>query len=182
MSVDDKWLREWEAIMKRIESINASLWQGAGIILILSIGAISLLGWDAPSSLADLVAVVIAGVVSMAILVVWWFIFHRWIYLQGLYNYRAREIEQYLDLRFNTYARLLEYWQSSTMSDISISKERLKEKDPRAYSQLEHFWDTQKKRRFVHATIRTMLRWLTIILVISWLLFVILQSIAYSCP
>lgn len=182
MAVDDKWLREWEAIMRRIESIDARLWQGAGILLVISIGGISLLGWNPPRTLADFVFALVAGLVSVAILVAWWFIFHRWIHLQRLYSYRAREIEQCLDLRFNTYARLLEYWESSAMPDISISKKRLKEKAPDAYSQLESFWDQQKKVRFVHARIRTMLRWLTIILVTAWLLFVILYSVAYFCP
>lgn len=182
MAVNERWLREWEAIMRRIESIDARLWQGAGILLVLSIGGISLLGWNTPKTLADFIFALIAGLVSIAILVVWWFIFHRWIYLQGLYSYRAREIEQRLDLRFNTYARLLEYWGSSAKPDISISKKQLKEKAPDDYSRLESFWGQQKKVRFAHFTIRTMLRWLTFILVIAWLLFVILHSIAYFCP
>ena len=109
MATDDKWLREWEAIMRRIESIDARLWQGAGILLVLAIGGMSLLGWNPPNSLADLVVVFVTGLLSISILVVWWFIFHRWIYLQGLYVYRAREIEQLFDLRFNTYAYILEY-------------------------------------------------------------------------
>jgi len=182
VAVDDTWLREWEAIMRRIESIDARLWQGAGILLVISIGGISLLGWNPPRTLADFIFALVAGLVSIAILVAWWFIFHRWIYLQGLCSYRAREIEQYLDLRFNTYAHLLEYWESSTMRNISISKKRLKEKAPDDYSQLESFWDKQKKVRFVHTTIRTMMGQLTIILGIAWILFLILYGIAYFYP
>ena len=178
MVVNDKWLHEWEAIMKRIESIDARLWQGAGILLVLSIGGISLLGWNTPNTLAGFIFALVAGFVSIAILVVWWFIFHRWIYLQGLYSYRAREIELRLDLRFNMYARLLEYWESDR-PDISTSKKQLKEKAQDDYSQLESFWNQQKMVRYGHFTIRTMLRWLTYILIIAWLLFVILHSIAY---
>lgn len=71
MAVDDKWLREWEVIMRRIESIDARLWQGAGILLVISIGGISLLRWNPPTTLADLVFALVAGLVSVAILVAW---------------------------------------------------------------------------------------------------------------
>lgn len=183
MAVDDKWLREWEALMRRIESIDARLWQGAGILLILSIGGISLLGWNPPSSLADFVFALVTGLLSVAILAVWWFIFHRWIYIQGLCSYRAREIEQRFDLRFNIYAHLLEYWESSKrLKDISTIKKRLNGKDPEAYSQLEIFWNQQEKRHYVHTRIRTLLCWLTGILIIAWVLFVILYSIECFYP
>jgi len=53
---------------------------------------------------------------------------------------------------------------------------------PDDYSQLESFWDKQKKVRFVHTTIRTMMDQLTIILGIAWILFLILYGIAYFYP
>jgi hypothetical protein len=173
-------LREWEAIMRRIESIDARLWQGAGILLVISIGGISLLGWNTPQTLADFVIVVIASLVSLAILFVWWFIFHRWIYLQGLYSYRAREIEDSLDLRFNIYARLLEHWASPSI--IGSDKNKLKVRDGKAYDRLEDFWKKQREKHFVHKTIRTALRWLTFVLAGSWFIFIIFYTIAYFHP
>jgi hypothetical protein len=175
--VTSNWLHEWEAISKRIESIDARLWQGAGILWVISIGGISILGWNPPKTIGDFTIVVIAGLVSLAILFVWWYIFHRWIYLQGVYSYRAREIEEKLDLWLNRYARLIEHWESEEAE--SLGKSELREKDRAAYDKLQRFNDEQAKKRFVHFTIRNALRALTIILAIGWLLFMALYGIAY---
>ncbi|MBE9501661.1 MAG: hypothetical protein KAX23_04970 [Dehalococcoidia bacterium] len=72
--------------MKRIESIDARLWQGAGILLVISIGGIALLGWTPPKTKADFLSAMAAGVFSILVLVVWWYIFHRWIHLQRIYS------------------------------------------------------------------------------------------------
>jgi len=174
---NSKWLREWEAISRRIESIDARLWQGAGILLVMSIGGILILGWNPPKTMVDFILVVVVGLVSFVILFVWWFIFHRWIYLQGIYSYRAREIEERLNLWFNRYARLMEYWESEEAE--SLGKSELREKDRAAYNKLQQFHDKQVKRHFVHFTIRNALRALTIVLAIGWLLFIALHGIAY---
>jgi hypothetical protein len=180
MAVDEKWLREWEAIMNRIESIDARLWQGAGILLLLSVGGISLLGWDPPISRADLIFAVGSGVFSLLVLAVWWFIFHRWIHLQRIYSYRAREIEAELELRLNRYARLFEYWEAETA--VGLDKKEFKEKDPVAYDRFERFWESQHKRRFSHLTIQWSLRLLTLILVVAWVAFVLVHAAGLFWP
>jgi len=176
----DSLLREWEAIMRRVESIDARLWEGAGILLVISIGAISLLGWDPPVTKADFIFVFGAALFSILVLIAWWFIFHRWVHLQRIYSYRAREIEDKLDLRLNRYARLFEYWESKTVVDLG--KDELKDKDPIAYDHLQNFWENQRKKRFSHVTIQWSLRSLTAILVVAWILFTTLYGIAYFLP
>jgi hypothetical protein len=178
--VDEKKLREWEAIMSRIESIDARLWQGAGILLILSIGGISLLGWDSPITKADFTFVLGAGLFSIVILVVWWFIFHRWIHLQRIYSYRAREIEEELDLRLNRYARLFQYWQKETT--IDLGKSEFREKDRAAYDRFQNFWKNQRKRRFSHVTIQWSLRLLTLILIVAWTVFILIHAAGLFWP
>ena len=84
--------------------------------------------------MVDFILVVVVGLVSFVILFVWWFIFHRWIYLQGVYSYRAREIEEKLNLWFNRYARLIEHWESEEAE--SLGKSELREKDHAAYDKL----------------------------------------------
>ena len=138
---------------------------------------ISILGWNPPKTMGDFILVVVSGLVSLAILFVWWCIFHRWIYLQGIYSYRAREIEEKLNLWFNRYARLIEHWESEEAE--SLGKSELREKDRAAYDKLQQFRDKQVKKHFVHFTIRNALRALTIILAIGWLLFMALYGIAY---
>jgi len=177
LETGDKWLHEWEGIMRRIESIDARLWQGAGILLVISIGGISLIGWNPPKTMADFIFVVVAGLVSLAILVTWWFMFHRWIYLQAIYSYRAREIEDKLDLRFNRYARLLAHWES--LQTLDLGKDELKKKDPDAYGRLEDFWKKQKKET---TTIQAALEWLTYVLGSAWVIFTALYTIAYFWP
>jgi len=173
-------LREWEAIMRRIESIDARIWQGAGILLVISIGGISLVGHNNHDTLADFLFVVFVGLVSIIILTVWWFIFHRWIHLQRLYSHRAREIENILDLRFNRYAFLLEYWKSSTATK---DKSKLEKGDAAAYKRLEEVWEKeQKKKHFGHMTIKTALEWLTCVLTGSWLACIIFYAILYFDP
>ncbi|GEM_PF-1532965 len=180
MAVDEKWLREWEAIMNRIESIDARLWQGAGIILILSVGGISLLGWSPPISRADLVFAVVSGVFSILVLIVWWLIFHRWIYFQGIFSYRAREIEDELGLRLNRYARLFESREAKKMVDLY--KQEFKEKNPDAYNRFKKFWESQHKKRFSHFTIRWSLRLLTIILGTAWVVFILVHVVGFCWP
>jgi hypothetical protein len=180
MTLDEKWLHEWEAIMKRIESIDARLWQGAGIILVLSVGGISLLGWNPPISRADFIFVVGIGVFSLLVLAVWWLIFHRWIYFQGIFNYRAREIEAKLGLWTNKYVRLFQYWEAKKA--IDLDKQAFKKKHPASYDHFEKFWESQHKRRFIHITILWSLRLLTIILGIAWLAFILVHAIGLFWP
>lgn len=173
-------IHEWEVISRRTESIDARIWQGAGILLIMSIGGISLLRWDLPNTITDLVLIIAVGIASVAILSVWWYIFHRWIHLQSIYNYRAREIEKELNIRFNIYARLMQHWEDPE-AEIA-GKSELKGKDPEGYERLQIFWAKQKKKRFAHTTIRSSLRWLTIILATIWILFIALHIIAFLSP
>ena len=174
---NDKLLREWEIIMRRVESIDARIWQGAGIILIISLGAISLLGWSTPISQDKMVFAVVAGIFSILVLLVWWFIFHRWIYLQRIYGYRAREIEDQCDLRVNRYARIIEYWESTTANDVG--KKELKSKDVEAFQRLEKFYTSLHKRHFVNTTIQWCLRWLTILLASTWFIYTLMHVIVY---
>lgn len=176
----DNLLREWDAIMRRVESIDARLWQGAGILLAISIGAISLIGWAPPNTKADFIFALGAGLFSILVLVVWWFIFHRWIYLQRIYSYRAREIEDKLDLRLNRYARLFEYWESK--SAVDLGKGELKERDPSSYDRFQEFWENQSKRCFSHVTIQWCLRLLTVILIFAWITFILMYTLGYFWP
>jgi len=172
-------LREWEAIMRRIESIDARLWQGAGILLAFSIGGISFVGWHLLKAITAPIPGIFASVVAIAILSIWWFIFHRWIYLQSIYSHRAREIERSLDLWFNRYARLVEHWGAKDQESI---KSELKQSNPVSYSELEHFWRTYSRRLVVHVTIRRSLGWLTIILLAAWAFLLIFSLLAYFRP
>ena len=176
----DNLLHEWEAINRRIESIDARLWQGAGILLVISIGGISIIGWSPPKSLAGFISIGIIGLASLAVLSVWWYIFHRWIHLQRIYSHRAREIEASLDLWFNRYARLIEYWE--TPEAEILGKGDLRENDSAAYNRLEQFWEHHKKTGFVHVKILIGLRLLTIVLGITWILLIALYGIAYFIP
>lgn len=182
MVSDEKWLREWEAIMSRIESIDARLWQGAGILIIVSIGGISLLGWDPIVTKGDFVFALGVGVFSIVVLLSWWFIFHRWIYLQEAYSYRAREIETDLNLivRWNTYARLLEFWPDK--KTVDLSKDELEAKYPDSYERLQNFRKSQRKKRFGHRTIKSSLRLLNTILWLAWAVFIVIHAAGYFWP
>ena len=177
---EEKLIHEWETIMHRIEAIDARLWQGAGIILILSVGGISLLGWAAPVSKADFIFAFGSGVFSLSVLAVWWFIFHRWIQLQRIYTYRAREIEDKIDLRSNRYARFFKYWEVEKI--VGLSKKEFKEKEPAAYEDFQGFWEKEHKRRFSHLTIQWSLRLLTIILAVAWVAFVFVHAAGLFWP
>ncbi len=179
MILDEKWLREWEAIMRRNESIDARLWQGAGIILVLSVGGISLLGWNPPISRADFIFVVGISVFSLLVLIVWWFIFHRWIHFQRIFSHRAREIEGELDLRLNTYTNRFEYWEDER---IALDKKEFKEKLPDAYDRFEKFWEREHKKKSSHRTIEWSLRVLTIILGTAWVAFLLFHAIGLFWP
>lgn len=159
--------------MRRIEAIDARLWQGAGILLLLSIGGISLLGWEAPVSKTDFIFSVCSGVFSLAVLTVWWFIFHRWIHLQRIYSYRAREIEDELDLRFNRYMRFFHYWESE--EQVGSDKKKFKDEFPDAYDRFERFWKSNHKRRFSRLTMQWAHRSLTIILAVAWIVFILVH-------
>jgi hypothetical protein len=170
---EEKRLREWESFMRRIEAIDARLWQGAGILLLLSIGGISLLSWEAPVSKIDFIFSVCSGVFSLSVLAIWWFIFHRWIHLQRIYSYRAREIEDELDLRFNRYMRFFHYWESE--EKIGSDKKKFKDEFPDAYDHFERFWESNHKRRFSRLTMQWAHRLLTIILAVAWIVFIFVQ-------
>ena len=177
METLDVWLREWEAIMKRIESIDARLWQGAGILLVFSIGGISVLSWTPPNTREDVILGSVIGVLSLAVLTVWWFIFHRWIRLQRVYTHRAMEIEDELGLRFNTYGILFQHWNKNT-NEIKELKSKLKERDERAYDRLEAQYKHLQKTRSARIKIETSFKLLTGILGLAWLVFIILYAVS----
>jgi hypothetical protein len=83
-------------------------------------------------------------------------------------------------MRFNIYARLMQHWEDSE-AEIA-GKSELREKDPEAYERLQSFWSKQKKKHFVHTTIKNALRLLTIILVTIWIVFVALHLVAFLSP
>jgi len=178
METLDVWLREWEAIMRRIESIDARLWQGAGILLVFSMGGISVLSWTPPNTREDVILGCVVGLFSIAVLIVWWFIFHRWIRLQRVYTHRAMEIEDKLDLRFNMYGSLFQHWNVNT-KEINELKGKLKERDASAYYRLEAKYKYLQKTRSARMKIETAFRWLTVILGLAWLAFIILYAVSY---
>jgi ABC-type uncharacterized transport system fused permease/ATPase subunit len=103
---------EWATMNQRIDNIDARIWQGAGILLVLSIGGfsfinwnlpLSLMGvlsviiisivsfggfsfinWNLPLSLMGVLSVIIISIVSLVILYIWLHVFHRWIYIQAI--------------------------------------------------------------------------------------------------
>ena len=74
-------LNEWTSISKRIDSIDARIWQGAGILLIISIGGFSLISWNPSDTWFDLSVVALAAIISIAVLIVWLHVFNRWIFI-----------------------------------------------------------------------------------------------------
>jgi len=178
MGTPDTLLREWDAIMRRIESIDARLWQGAGILLVLSIGGISILRWTPPDTREDVILGCVVGGFSIAVLIVWWFIFHRWIRLQRVHTHRAMEIEDKLDLRFNVYGCLFQNWGENT-EEIDELKDKLKERDPSAYDRLGARYKDLHKTRSAQVTIERSLEVLTVILGLAWLAFVVLYAVLY---
>lgn len=178
MGTPDILVREWDAIMRRIESIDARLWQGAGILLILSIGGISALRWAPPDTRTDVIFGCAIGLFSIAVLIVWWFIFHRWIRLQRVYTHRAMEIEDELDLRANIYGSLFQHWDINT-KEINELKEKLKERDSNAHDRLGARYQELQGKRSTHLKIETSLELLTAILALAWLMFITLYAILY---
>lgn len=178
MGTPDIWLCEWNAIMRRIESIDARLWQGAGILLVLSIGGISVFRWTPPDTREEVILGYVVGLFSVAVLIVWWFIFHRWIRLQRVYTHRAMEIEDKLDLRFNMYGSLFQHWNANT-KEINELKGKLKERDTSAYDRLGARYEDLQRTRSARMKIETALELLTAILVLAWLTFIALYAVLY---
>ena len=92
------------------------------------------------------------------------------------HSYRAREIEDKLDLRLNRYARLFEYWESKTTTDLG--KSELKERDVSPYDRFQEFRKKHSKRPFSHITIQWSLRLLTAILIFTWIAFILFTRLA----
>lgn len=178
MGTPDMWLREWEAIMRRIESIDARLWQGAGILLVLSMGGISVFRWTPPNTREDVIFGCVVGLFSLAVLIVWWFIFHRWIRLQRVYTHRAMEIEDKLDLRFNMYGDLFQHWNTNTKETNEL-KGKLREREASAYDRLEARYKDLQEKRFTHMKIETAFKLLTGILALAWLTFIAFYAVLY---
>ena len=170
-------LNEWISISKRIDSIDARIWQGAGILLVISIGGFSLIGRNPSNTWFDLSVVALAAVISIAVLIVWLQVFSRWIFIQGNLGYRAREIEDILDLRYNRYSRLIEYWDKTEGTKADLLN--LKEHYNQDYINLEKFYRFQSKKKLGHTTIRAALRSLTYILIFLWVAVLIAHVSAF---
>jgi len=173
-------LNEWTTINQRIDNIDARIWQGAGILLVLSIGGFSFLGRDQSAQLTNFLSIIIISVFSLVILYIWLRVFNRWIYVQGMLGYRAREIEREMDfhIRFNWYARSIEYWEDK--EDTKAFLCRLKENEPDAYNKLFKFYEDQKQKKLGRASIRTTLNWLTILLMAMWVFTGVLYTILFA--
>lgn len=165
-------LQEWLAIMERISSLDTILWQGAGVLLVLSFGGVSLIG--ASESESEIFTIFLA-VSSILILIIWWFIFHRWLYLQSLYSFRAREIESKLGLFHNVYARYVEYHKYEPRSNFVVNFE--KDYPSQAQELREFYNDHLLKRKFSRVTIRRSLECLTYLLVFTWIVLILATCI-----
>jgi len=173
-------LSEWATMNQRIDNIDARIWQGAGILLVLSIGGFSFINWRLPLSLMDFFSVITISVVSLVILYIWLHVFHRWIYIQAILGHRAREIEQELGLRFHQYARTMEYWKEDIENiedeETKIFISELKENDTKSYNNISKFRDDQRKKKLGRTSIRKSLTWLTVLLMIMWFSVIIAHS------
>lgn len=173
-------LSEWATMNQRIDNIDARIWQGAGILLVLSIGGFSFINWSLPPSLMGFFSVITISIASLVILYIWLHVFHRWIYVQAILGHRAREIEQELGLRFHRYARTMEYWKE----DINNIKDEetkafiseLKEHDTKSYNNILKFRNDQRKKKLGRTSIRKSLTWLTVLLMIMWFSVIISHS------
>lgn len=173
-------LSEWVTISQRIEHIDARIWQGAGILLIISIGGFSFFGWNPPETLFDIIAGIVIAIISIIVLLIWRKVYNRWIYFQGTFGHRAREIEQILDLRMNMYAHSIEYWQ--TRPDTKAYLNDLREKDGEAFNGLKNFYDGQSKNKVGRTKIQTSLTWLTWLLICLWVIVIITYALVFRYP
>ncbi len=175
-------LSEWVAISQRIEHIDARIWQGAGILLIISIGGFSFFGWNPPKTVFDIIARIVVAIFSIIVLLIWRKVYNRWIYFQDIFGYRAREIEKILDLRMNLYAYSIEYWE--TEPDTKVYLDDLREKDGEAFNGLKNIYDRSKNRagRTKIHTALTWLTWLTWLLIGLWISVIIIFLLVLICP
>ena len=173
-------LSEWVTISQRMEHIDARIWQGAGILLVISIGGFSFFGWNPPKTLFDFIAGIVVAIISIIILLIWRKIYTRWIYFQSTFGHRAREIEQILDLRMNFYTRSIEYWE--TRPDTKAYLNDLREHDREAFNRLEDLYKKQSKNKVGRTKIRTSLGWLTWLLICLWVIVIITYTLVFIYP
>jgi len=153
-------LSEWITANKRIDNIDARIWQGAGILLVISIGGFSILNWKPPHTLIEYLSTMVIAIISVIVLLIWQRVYQRWQYMQSIYGHRAREIELELGLclKLNSYARILEYYGKSNEETKSVIS-RLKEDDNESYKKLLAFRGKQdKSKKFGRTCDRRILR------------------------
>ncbi len=175
-------LEEWKTSNKRIDSIDARIWQGTGILLVISIGGFSLLSWNPPSTLLEYCSTIVIALISAAILFIWQRIYQRWQYVQSIIGYRMREIESDLGFfpRLNLYAYVLEYWDRKEATKQII--EKLEKEENESYLKLRDFYNNQKKhKKFGRTPLYKSLNHLTYFLISLWILVIILNSLMYFC-
>ncbi len=173
-------LEEWKTANKRIDSIDARIWQGTGILLVISIGGFSLLSWSPPSTLLEYCSTVAVASISVVVLFIWQRIYQRWQYVQSIYGYRLREIESDLGFlpRLNLYARVLEYWDRK--EDTRQIIEKLEKEENESYLRLRDFYKQQIKHKNLGRTpLYKTLNYLTYLLIALWILVIILNSLIY---
>ncbi|MFC1953997.1 hypothetical protein ACFLU7_00365 [Chloroflexota bacterium] len=174
----EELLQEWIVANNRIDNIDARIWQGAGILLVVSIGGFSIVKWYPPQSIIDYLTLIAVSAISIFILAVWFRIYQRWMYMQDIYGYRIREIENELGLRLNLIARIMEYWESREENKLYIAN--LKAQDKESYLKLAKYYeDLTTKKKYGRIPLYKTLNILTWFLVSIWISVIILYTLLY---
>jgi 4-amino-4-deoxy-L-arabinose transferase-like glycosyltransferase len=170
------WLAEYDVIMRRIEQIDARIWQGAGIFLVLSLGGLSFVIATNVQSLERLLSAISVGFLSIVVALTWIGIYNRWLNLQRVYSDRARELEDLLDVWFNRYAYFVEYW---TDSKIEQHKAKLEAEKPVAYKRICEIVKERRKHWWDRIPIRLLIVGFSCVIIVIWIAIIAFKGLEF---
>jgi len=158
-------LKEYELCTSDANHLESVIWTTAGILITGSVAGVGLLGGTLPTEprLYDLVFRIVVGALFLLLIWFWRRIMSRWYSIQTVMYDRAFELEAELGLYKERYI----HWLTEAAAGNGLPS------DPMGVGAIK-----RQLPHYVASSVRRTVRWLTITLMLVWIVFLAVQLVA----
>ena len=171
MEVEQKLMGEYRAGQEYVSGLHEQIWQSGAILIVGSLGIFALLARFDEVTVASLVASILGGFLSTALVVIWYFVRKRFAAFIQVSYYRLQEIESELGLWRNRYIDHLDNPHHAAQPELS-------ENDRHRLERLEETFSGSREYTKVRAA--TMTRVLACLVPLAWACWIAYQVVVLS--
>jgi len=171
MEVEQKLMGEYSAGQKYVSTLHEQIWQSGAVLIVGSLGIFALLARFDEVTVASLVASILGGLLSTALVVIWYHVRKRFASFIQISYYRLQEIESELGLWRNRYIHHLDNPHDAELRELSKNDRDRLERLEKAFS---------GKREHTKLRAATMTKLLACLVPVAWSFWIAYQVVVLS--